>query len=116
MNFHKMRHAVDIQQKTIVQDPVTGATTPTWTTLHANVLCSIEPMSVKNFMEAKAEQSGISVRIVMRYRSGLDATMRFVGKTTPYTNNIYNPEGILPDPKSGQEWLTFPCSEGINQG
>ncbi|TKE23299.1 head-tail adaptor protein, partial [Klebsiella pneumoniae] len=29
---------------------------------------------------------------------------------------IYNIEGVLPDPRSGREYLTLPCSEGDNDG
>jgi hypothetical protein len=31
-------------------------------------------------------------------------------------SRIYNPQGWLADPVSGIEYLTAPCSEGVNDG
>lgn len=106
-----LRHRITIQSRANVQDAVTGEVVPTWSTLHSSVPAKIEPLSVRDFIQSKAEQSGIVARITIRYRSGLDATMRILHGST-----IYNPEGFLPDKVSGQEYLTIPCSAGINDG
>lgn len=116
MNYQKMRHAVNIQQKSEVQDSVTGLDTETWTTIHQKVWCSIEPLSARDYIQSKANQSEVSVRVVMRYRSGLDGTMRFVGACGCHSGKIYNPVAPIEDPNSGIEWITFPCSQGVNQG
>jgi len=104
-------HRVDIQQRQRSQDAETGETTHTWVTLWASVPAAIEPLSVREFIAAKAAQSEIVARITIRHRDGLDATMRIV-----HNGKIYNPAGWLPDKESGLEYLTAPCSEGVNDG
>lgn len=107
----RLRHRIDIQKREQVQDPVTGAMTTTWVNEWSSVPAAIEPLSVREFMQSQANQAEISARITIRYREGLVATMRIVHK-----DRIYNPEGFLQDPDSGLEYVTIPCSEGVNDG
>lgn len=111
INAGQLRHRVDIEQRTASQDATTGETTYAWAKLHKNVPAAIEPLSVREFIAARAGQSEVSARIVIRYRAGLDATMRIV-----HGSKVYNPQGWLPDKDSGLEYLTAPCSEGVNDG
>lgn len=106
-----LRHRVDIQERQRTQDADTGETTDTWVDLYTSVPAAIEPISVREFIASKAAQSEIVARITIRYRAGLDATMRIV-----HNGKIYNPAGWLPDKESGLEYLTAPCSEGVNDG
>ena len=112
----KLRHAVNIETVTNVQDEDTGVNTTSWTVKHRNVRVSIEPLSVREFLQSRTEQSEVSARIMMRYIAGLDATVRFVGTCSCHQGKVYNPAGVLEDRKSGLEYLTFPCSQGVNQG
>lgn len=107
----RLRHRVDIQARQQVQNPVTGETTNTWVTVFASVPAAIEPLSARDFIAAQAVQSEINARIVIRYRDGLNASMRILHK-----GKIYNPAGWLPDADSGREYLTSPVSEGVNDG
>lgn len=111
-----MIHLVDIEHKTQTQDPVTGEATETWTKLHRDVYCDIKPLSVRDFIQSRADQSEISVRIVIDAFTGLDPTMRLVGVCGCHRGKIYNPEGFLEDPGTGQEYITVPCSQGVNNG
>jgi SPP1 family predicted phage head-tail adaptor len=106
-----LRHRVDIQRRVETQDATTGESVASWTTVYTSVPAKIEPLSVREFMAAQAAQSGITARITIRYRAGMSASMRLVHGST-----IYNPEGFLPDKESGQEYLTIPCSTGVNDG
>lgn len=110
MKAGSLRHRITIQKPVSGQNPDTGATTTTWEEV-AQVWASVEPLSVREFIAAKAGQSEVTARIVMRYRSGIDATMRIL-----FRGQIYNIEGVLPDPKSGREYLTLPVSMGVDQG
>ena len=110
MRAGKLRHRVTIQRPDYTQDPVTGEMTPSWVEF-AKTWASIEPLSVREFIAAAATQSKVSARIVIRYRTGIDATMRIL-----HRDKIYNIEGALPDKVSGLEYLTLPCSEGVNDG
>jgi SPP1 family predicted phage head-tail adaptor len=110
MRAGELRHRVELQRQVFTQDPVTGEMTPDWLEV-AKLYASIEPLSARDFLAASAAQSKISARIVIRYRAGIDPTMRIV-----YRDKIYNIEGVLADPKSGLDYLTLPCSEGVNNG
>jgi SPP1 family predicted phage head-tail adaptor len=114
----KLRHRVQLQQfvaqtdtsGNVLQDDQTGEVTKAWTTL-ATVWAAIEPLSAREFIQSAATQSEITARITIRYRAGLTADMRLVHGST-----IYNPQGFLPDKESGLEYLTIPCSQGVNTG
>ncbi|HCF5688189.1 TPA: phage head closure protein [Pseudomonas aeruginosa] len=107
----RLRHRVDIQSKVQTQDPQTGEIIETWVTTWPQVPAEIAPLSVREYIAAQAIQSNISARIVIRYREGMLPTMRILHK-----GRIYNPAGWLPDPVRGNEYLTAPCSEGVNDG
>lgn len=107
----RLRHRVDIQESTPQQDPVTGEVTEQWTTVHANVPAAIEPMSVREFLAARQMQGEVSVLIVMRFIPGLHEKMRIM-----HGDTVYNPTGFLPDKKSNIEYVTAPCSTGVNEG
>jgi SPP1 family predicted phage head-tail adaptor len=111
MDAGKLRHRVDFEKRIESQDPVSGAVTPVWVKVATSVPAAIEPISVREFLSAKAMQSEITARIVVRQRPGLNAAMRI-----RHGSRIYNPEGFLADKDSGTEYLTIPCSEGVNDG
>lgn len=107
----RLRHRVDIQSRSNVQDPVTGEITTTWVNTWTAVPAAIEPLSAREFIAAQAVQSMVTARITLRYRAGLDASMRIV-----HNGTIYNPAGFLADPDSGLEYVTIPVSTGVNNG
>ena len=108
-----LRHRIAIQEQVEEQDSDTGEITHTWMTVSGmgNVPAEIVPLSAKEFIAAQATQSEIVARIVIRYRDGIDATMRAV-----HNGTVYNIRGVLPDPRSGREWLTLPVSAGLSDG
>lgn len=116
LNSGTLRHRVNIQSKTVAQDALTGEMEETWATTHANIPCSIEPLSAREFMQSQSEQSGISARVVIRHRTGMDSTMRLVGTCGCHLDRVYNPAGWLEDKESGRLYMTAPCSEGVNEG
>lgn len=110
-----LRHRVTIQQRgTPVQNPQTGEMVRPWVDVAA-VWASISPVSVREYVASQEMQSAIVARIVIRYRDGLDASMRIVHVKNGVTM-IYNPQGFLADVDSGLEYLTAPCSQGVNDG
>ena len=106
----KLRHRVTIEKPDTVQDPTTGEMVPGWAAV-ATVWAQKRASSAREFKQSQAGQSEISGEFVIRYRSDLDATIRIV-----HMGKIYNIEGVLEDNESGQEWLTLPYSEGVNDG
>lgn len=114
----KLRHRVRIESYDylrdgsgeVIQDPVTGETSQSWQEV-ATVWAAIEPLSAREFIAASATQSAITARIVIRYRDGLNASMRLIHK-----DKIYNPAGFLADKVSGLEYITIPVTEGVSEG
>ncbi|MHC8300675.1 phage head closure protein [Pseudomonas sp. ZS1P83] len=111
MRAGKLRHQIDIQRPHFEQDAGTGEMVKTWVDVWTKVPASIEPLSARDFIAAAATQSAVSSRVVIRYRPGVDSTMRIL-----HRSKIYNIAGVLADADSGLEYLTLPCSEGVNDG
>lgn len=112
----KLRHKLIIQalqdvedSDGSVQDSVTGAIIQQWVSI-AEVWGAIEPLSVREFTAAQSEQSKITTRIVIRYRTGVDYAMRVFHEDAA---QYYNIEGVLADKDSGLEYLTLACSTGL---
>lgn len=111
MNGRELRHRITIQRKLIKQELETGEPKESWIDVFVNVPAKISPISVREFISSQAYQSQITARITVRHRPELTADMRIV-----HNGKIYNPQGWFADPDSGIEYLTAPCSEGVNQG
>lgn len=107
----RLRHRIDIQKPKQIQDTTTGELRTVWQDVATNVAAAIEPLSVREFIAARQMQSAVTARITIRHRDGLTAQMRII-----HGSRIYNPQGWLADPDSGLEYLTAPCSEGVNDG
>lgn len=113
-----LRHRVRIEQLVSPVDsngdPLRGEQgeilDPVWTLL-ATVWAAIEPLSAREFVQSAAMQSQVVARITIRHRSDVNAAMRVV-----HGSKLYNIEGVLADKDSGMEYLTLPCSEGVNAG
>lgn len=108
-----LRHRVSIQEKVNTQDQETGEIIQVWVTIAGmeSVPVAIQSLSVRELTAAQAVQSELSVKIIMRYRAGLNASMRIIHK-----DKVYNPAGFLTDNKTGMEYLVALCSEGVNDG
>lgn len=108
MRSGKLRHRVTLQRFVKTQDPTTGLIRTEWADV-ATVWASVEPLSGRDFIAARAQQSEISARVVIRYREGIDSTMRVL-----HRGRIYSIEGPpLPDAKSGLEYLTLMVAAGV---
>lgn len=108
----RLRHRVTIQKPgAVTQDATSGETSRAWENFLVDEPAEITPLSVRDFITSQANTSVIVARITIRYRDGMSARMRVL-----HGAKIYNPQGWLPDPQSGIEYLTAPCSEGANEG
>lgn len=110
-NPRELRHRIDIERKVEGRNPTTGEVTESWELVVGNVPAKIAPLSTREFFASQAAQSNVSVRITIRYRPGLTASMRIV-----HNGVVYNPEGWFADPDSNLKYLSAPCSSGVNQG
>lgn len=110
MKAGKLRHRVTIQRLSDgVQDPMTGDIVSAWVDLKT-VWASVEPLSVREFIQAGASQSEVTTRITMR-KTDVRAADRIL-----HRGKVFNVAGVLADPKSGLEYITCPCTEGVNDG
>ncbi len=108
MRAGRLRHRITIQHYTTTQHAETNEEIKTWSNLYERVAAGIEPLSARDFIASKAEQSEISVRFLIRFKDGINSGMRILHK-----NSIYTIEGPpLTDKKSGIEYLTLLCSNG----
>lgn len=107
MHAGQLKHRITIQAPTGTQNTTTGEVVNSWTTF-ATAWASVEPLSVREFISAQAEQSKIKVRIVTRYIRGLKARMRVYHTSE---DKYYNIEGVLSDKGNGKTYITLACSE-----
>ena len=106
----RLRHKVMIQRQTQTQDPMTGELTVTWTDLFPKpIWAAVEPISAREFVVSQEPNARVTARATIRYRDGIDASMRLV-----HRGRNYNIHGVLEDLDSGREYLTLPLSEGVN--
>ncbi|AZL69206.1 phage head closure protein [Pseudomonas oryziphila] len=113
MQAGKLRHRIDIEEKTTPRDLATGEYgEPEWVARWEKCPARIEPLSARDLVAAQAAQSQATTRIVIRYRAGVLPTMRAI-----YRGEVYSFEGPpLEDPKSGLEYLTILASKGVKDG
>ena len=109
MRAGKLRHLVTIErQDTTVNEY--GEQVVAWVEF-AQRWAAIEPLSAREFLAAQQTQSEVTTRITLRTLPGLLPSMRITCNGT-----VYNMAGILSDKDSGLEYVTIPCSTGINDG
>lgn len=117
LDVGRMRHRVIIQRRDAVtdsdgsaqQDPTTGEVEYEWVSL-GEVWASIEPLSVREFIQSQATQSQITARITIRQRDDIDASCRLLHVRLNRPTVIYGIVGPLADLFSGLEYLTMPCT------
>ena len=105
----RLNKRVLLQSPMVTQDSGMGAVETEWWD-EAEVWAAIEPLSVKDFISAAANQSQVTARIVLRYRDDIRPDWR-----VSHGGRIYTISGILRDADSGTEYLTLAVSEGVNQ-
>lgn len=112
MEAGKLRHRLIFQQHFHGQDPKSGADlTGEWADV-ATVWGSVQPLSSRDLIAAQAAQSQATKRIVIRFRAGIDSTMRIL-----HRGAIYDIVGQpLEDKASGLEYLTILVSVGVTNG
>ena len=111
MRAGPLRHRVTVEALTVELDS-DGQQAETWLDAFGHMLSAdIMPVSGRELIAADAVQSKITTRIVMRYRPGVKPSMRVL-----HRERVYNIEAVVPDPRSGFDWITLQCSDGVNQG
>jgi SPP1 family predicted phage head-tail adaptor len=108
----KMRDTVTVEAISVGAPNAKGNRTEAWVAFATDIPAQIEPLSARELFAAQAAQSEVTTRITIRYLPGLTAAMRI--KTADGV--LYNIAGVVADNKSGREWITLPCTQGVNDG
>lgn len=103
----KLRHVITFQ-KPIGGFDTFGAPLEGWETVFKNVPASVEHLSARDLIAASETHYKTTARIVVRYRKGLDPTMRII-----HRGEVYKINGLIPDLISGLEYITIPVTKGM---
>jgi SPP1 family predicted phage head-tail adaptor len=103
-------HVVDIQDPVLTKDS-DGNDIQDWQTVFPNVPAKVIAASVNQLLAAKAVNSPMRGRIIIRARTGLRDNQRILYKGEPY--DIL---GWMPDPESGNEYVTAAYVAHVNNG
>lgn len=99
-----LRHRVTIEGATTTQGSY-GEPLQTWGTIVADEPADVRPASGNEFIQAAAVQARIDTRITIRYREGIDSTMR-----VQMQSRQFQIRAALPDP-TYRRHLTLMCEE-----
>jgi len=110
MLTQRLRHRIDIDQRVATQD-AQGGESFTWSPWASKVPAEIAPLSAREFLAANQVHGEAVARITIRWREGLDPTMRI-----RHGSDVYNIGGGLPDQGSGRRHITIVVSRGVNAG
>lgn len=114
MEAGRLRHRIEIDSKVSAQD-ATGDPVPTWVPWATRVPAEIAAFSGREFFGMNQILAQATAKITIRYRPGIDATMR-IRHTVGGVEVVYNILGVLPDNESGVDSITMPVSRGTNKG
>ena len=108
----RLRHKVDIEQLVAGSPNQTaeGAPDESWAVYLNDIWASVEPLSGRELFSAQEHHSEVTVRVRVRYRTGITAKMRVVFESKNY-NILY----VL-DPEERHRELQLLCTEGLNDG
>lgn len=110
VNVGDFRNRITIQSVSVTQDVFGGVPDPTnsdnWATV-ASTWANVMPEHGREFGEAGKQQAEETVRIDIRYRTGIDATMRVLSG-----DKVYDIRSLT-DQNSRRKLLTMMCRERL---
>lgn len=112
----RFRHRVTIQQKTVGRDSAGGVTEEAWSNFAVNVNAAIDTVGGRGEgVDSRQITSKTNAEISIRWRPGIDATMRVI-----HGSVVYNIEDVVPDSDTGRKILTLICvqrdADGFRDG
>lgn len=109
MRAGQLRKRIRLQQRSSAQDS-SGEQVHVWSDV-ATVWAEISPVTGRELQAAGAVQQEASHTVTMRYRAGLDASMRIL-----YGTRIFNIVAPPIDEDERHRQFTVLCSERLNEG
>jgi SPP1 family predicted phage head-tail adaptor len=108
MRIGKLNRRISLQARVALPDAA-GQDVITWTEV-AKPWADIRYVNGKEYATSGTTVSGATVSIRIRYRTGLDASMRVV-----HRGAIYSVLAVLPD-EEDRDHLDLACNTGVNDG
>lgn len=108
MRAGKLRHRVTIKARNDTQND-TGEAVASWTEV-ATVWAAVEPLRGRELLTAQSINSEVTGTIRMRYRAGIEASMR-----AEYAGKVYNIVAVVNPDERNIELLLY-TSQGLNDG
>lgn len=109
MRVGSLKHRIQVQEKKQTQDPNTGDMVESWVDVK-KIWAATNPLSARDFIAANAAQTEVSARLTIRADYSLNESMRMIYIKR---NIVYTIVGILPDPDSGEEYMTVLVGSGV---
>jgi len=103
MEAGKLRHRVALKSKSVTRDTY-GGEIITWVTT-ATVWAAVEPLTGREWLDARQVAAEVTTRIRIRYRSGVVPEMQAV-----YGAHIYNILAVI-QPEENRRELQLMCRE-----
>jgi len=105
----QLRHRVTIEKYVKGRRDDDGYNLPSQWIENGKLWAKVTPLSSKDLMSAQAEQSEVTARMMVRYNTEIDTTMRVIWKGKVYA---IDSEG-LDDNEDGVTYTTFNLSSGV---
>lgn len=92
MRIGRFKHRITIQEEVFAKDSTTGENTSGWQDV-STVWAAVEPLKGREYFQAREIHAENTVRIRIRYRSGIIPSMRVIyGDRTLYIQSVIDPE------------------------
>ena len=108
MQFGKLRHRVTIESSSASRDEF-GGEVITWATV-ATTWAAVEPLSGREFLDARRQEAEVSTRIRIRYRAGLVPGMRVT-----WGDHVYDILAVIERESRRREMWLMVREWGIDQ-
>lgn len=109
MNPGRLKHNIKIQNPELAPDAISGNDV-IWRDFLPEVRAAIMPYRGREYFQSQQVQSEATTRILIRYVSGINTTMRIV-----YGERVFNIVSVI-DPEEAHRELQLMCKEGVNDG
>lgn len=107
----QLRHRVTIEQYDAGGKDADGFELPSQWSVHSKLWAKITPLSSKDLLSAQAEQSEVTARMMVRYNTAINTTMRVIWKGQTFA---IDSDG-LDDNEDGYTYTTFNLRSGVEQ-
>lgn len=114
----EFRHVIEIQAPVEEQDTA-GQMDTGFSMIYEDVRAKIEPLSGREYIAARQVVAEVTTRIKIRRLPLVVADCRIIHTIeddSPPTVEVYDILAVLPDPKTGLQYMTLMCVQRFAEG